>query len=396
MVIPKNWNFPIIFCALLMHPLLVGHGLAGTPLLETPATADQDAPDPFAQRETGKESTSETNQTSKPSVPLPAAAVEAVVKLDQSERLANQELEKAILERRKLVVAKLQAMAAKASPELRSEIEGKISRMDKLAWNVGIAHPGWSPNAALDRLMGEWFQPSGTHYIIERDGKIMSNGKQKGIWNWVDTELGIIALDTYGSEFVDLIQLVPETKDRAETINNHGHSFQLTRKYDSNIDENHYRYPLAQAAYFETKFHLAHRGKLIKEQRQAAVTLRALAQTLTGPVAAEVGALVEKITGGKHGQREKAERVAGKWKSPDGRVWEFRSDGQLYRNNERIEGRWAWAKVANWNTILVRTTTGEPGSDKVMEVFFARVAAQDPKILRVFGLGITAYDMQRQ
>ncbi len=287
-------------------------------------------------------------------------------------------------------------MAEKAAPELRKEIEGKISRVEEAPLDNNIAPPGWSPNPALDRLMGEWFFPNKDHFILERDGKVMSDGKQRGVWSWLDSELGVISIDYYGSAFIDMIRLDPAAKDQCEVNNNYERAFRIERRYDCNIDANHYRFPLAQAGYYEAQLRKAQQAEMAKQRQETATALRAQAKALTGPVAEAVKQEAAKVVVGKNRRLEKAERAGGKWQAKDGRVWEFLPDGSISRNGEVIQGRWTWAKVANWSTMLVRTTTGEPGFEKSLDIFFARVSGKDPNILRINGLGTQLGDFTRK
>ncbi len=339
----------------------------------------------------------EGKPTEKTSAAWPTEAQAALKELDKFSAQSLQALEAKIGERRKVVFAKIESLKAKAGADLVTEMDKKLTKLKTQSASELIAHPGWSPSPMQDRLIGEWSFPGNKYYYtLERDGGLFRDGKRHGVWYWIDSELGVLAADVWGGEFVDMLHLAPDSKDEVDAINNRGAEIRLTRKSDATISETHYKFVLAQAGYYEAKLWQEQKAAVARKRIETAATLRAQAKGQPDTVVTVLLAEAERLEHAPHVLREKAERVAGKWKAADGKIWEFLPNGLIRRNDHPIDGLWKWAKGRNWNTILVRTTSGKPGEERSTDIFFARKSSTEPNVLRVAGLGGNPGDFHRE
>ncbi|HWB06373.1 MAG TPA: hypothetical protein VG796_25340 [Verrucomicrobiales bacterium] len=207
-----------------------------------------------------------------------------------------------------------------------------------------------------------------------------------GRWQWLNKQRTILLIDYYGGNYADLVTLRASGLIEAWAVSNDTRTAGWEVKRTA-LPKAELRKPAPDGIRILTeaaKAEQAVRVKAAKEiaERRTAVSawLVTQAKTAAPDVAKKILVRAASLSAAPGTTLwDKADRLAGTWPIDEGRLFEFRPDGNVAINGQTGKATWVWAKHRNWNTALIRF--GKP--DDPTECWFARINTKEPGRLYV-------------
>lgn len=228
-----------------------------------------------------------------------------------------------------------------------------------------------------------WYRNDKLWNTFLPNGRIVKKDSE-GTWRWLNKQHTLILIDFWERDWSYVITLKSPSDTKAALFGTTGSHFKLTR--DTPKGETARKPPpdalrlIAETA----KLELAAREQTTKEieGKRTSVSKWLIEKAKESPPDAAVKMLASasalSIPAGTT-QLERAERLAGVWRLPDGRKLEFRPDGNLLIDGKSGKATWSWSKIRNWSyPIILLGKQGDPS-----EAWLGRFSSKDPGILRI-------------